>query len=279
MLGGLHAYERGWKMKDKVSFIEEFLDDLPRGVRSRRIKDQNIPQAHWEPPERIIESAVLAYDPRRTNGKVLFGALADKLIGLADDRHILTIAGSRAGKSVTVIGNPFFYDGPVLCTDPKAELANRTALFRADLGQKVFILDPFGRCNETVAKFRARYNPLAALDPESDPVLASAIEGAARDFYEKSDNELASVLSTVRRHTKFLDYKAMRGVLSGHDFDLADLKRDPDGITSSVRTSSSPHRSSASARMPSASRTAARSAASSAHGAKGMPRYLLRYSS
>ena len=48
----------------------------------------------------------------------------------------------------------------------------------------------------------------------------------ALDFFEKSENERASVLSTVRRHTKVLEYSAMRSVLSGHDFDLADLKRE-----------------------------------------------------
>ena len=55
--------------------------------------------------------------------------------------------------------------------------------------------------------------------------VGAAIEGAALDFYEKSDRERSAVLSTVRRHTKLLDYSAMRSVLSGHDFDLADLKR------------------------------------------------------
>jgi len=35
----------------------------------------------------------------------------------------------------------------------------------------------------------------------------------------------------VRRHTKFLDYSAMRRCLRGHDFDLADLKRDPAGVS------------------------------------------------
>jgi len=39
------------------------------------------------------------------------------------------------------------------------------------------------------------------------------------------------VLSTVRRHTKFLDYTAMRRVLGGHDFDLSDLKRDRNGVS------------------------------------------------
>ena len=61
--------------------------------------------------------------------------------------------------------------------------------------------------------------------------IGAAIEGAALDFYEKSDRERSAVLSTARRHTKLLDYSAMRSVLSGHDFDLADLKRDPRGVT------------------------------------------------
>ena len=61
--------------------------------------------------------------------------------------------------------------------------------------------------------------------------LGAAIEGAALDFYEKSDRERSAVLSTVRRHTKLLDYTAIKNVLSGHDFDLADLKRDPKGVT------------------------------------------------
>jgi len=61
--------------------------------------------------------------------------------------------------------------------------------------------------------------------------LGAAIEAAARDFYEKGRNERSSVLSTVRRHTRFLDYKAMRGVLGAGDFSLADLKRDPKGVT------------------------------------------------
>ena len=58
---------------------------------------------------------------------------------------------------------------------------------------------------------------------EATADIANAIEGAARDFYEKPANERASVLSSVRRHTKFLNYRAMRGVLSRHDFDLRDL--------------------------------------------------------
>ena len=34
---------------------------------------------------------------------------------------------------------------------------------------------------------------------------------------KESERERDSVLSTVRRHTKFLDYTAMRNVLAEHD--------------------------------------------------------------
>ena len=72
----------------------------------------------------------------------------------------------------------------------------------------------------------------AAAKPIQKPQdIGGAIEGAARDFYEKSERERDSVLSTVRRHTKFLDYTALRRVLKGGDFDLRELKANPQGVT------------------------------------------------
>lgn len=315
-------------------FTSDFMRDIPRGVVSRYLKQQNVPQARWQVPENMLKSAALSYDPNDPGKKILIGALDKKLIGIEDNRHILTAAGSRSGKSVTLIGNLLFYRGSILATDPKAELANITAKRRAALGQKVYVLDPFNYASDRLAKFRAGYNPLSVLnsgsptiiedasliadalvvqaqsgsDPHWDesaknfieglilqvatdthyegkrnlvtvrdliktvmlPVpdheekeeeqkqneeppcaleiemlenavrldkdgatqdLANAIEGAARDFYEKSDRERDSVLSTARRHTKFLDYTAMRKVLTQHDFDLADLKRDKKGVS------------------------------------------------
>ena len=314
---------------DREGFIEAFTRQIPRGLEARFLKTQKLPQARWQSPAVVLERDVLGYDPGKPGAKILVGGLHDKLIGIADNRHVLTVAGSRAGKSVTVINNLFFYRGSVLATDPKAELASKTALRRAALGQKVFVLDPFEYASADAAPFRAAYNPLAVLNPRAPPSsrmrassptgwsprrarrrtrtgtksarnfieglilhvatapryagrrtlltvrelinaaltevpgsaaddddepemaverdmlanaerlaqaddtadLAAAIEGAARDFYEKGSNERAGVLSTVRRHTKFLDYKAMRKVLGGGDFSLADLKRDPKGVT------------------------------------------------
>jgi type IV secretion system protein VirD4 len=306
------------------SFLDDFTKDIPRGLPSRFIKHQTAPQARWQAPAAVLSSGALDYDPDRPGGKILIGAMGPKLIGIDDNRHVLTVAGSRAGKSVTLVSNLLFYRGSVLATDPKGELANITAQRRQALGQKVFVLDPFKHTAERLAPLRKAFNPMAGLDPKGETViedagliadalvvaagkdphwdesarnfieglilhvascqryegqrnlitvrrlinqalktvpgdddddllyaleeemlenaeahaadprtedLGLAIDGAARDFYEKADRERDSVLSTVRRHTKFLDYKAMKAVLTGHDFDLADMKRDLAGIT------------------------------------------------
>ncbi|MAY36681.1 MAG: TRAG family protein [Spongiibacteraceae bacterium] len=298
------------------------LGDIPRGVSTRSLKQQSAPQARWQTSASIQQSAALAYDPEAPYGKILVGAIGNKLVGIEDNRHILTVAGSRAGKSVAVIGNMCFYPGSILATDPKGELASLTAARRAALGQKVYVLDPFEQTTGFAAEHRAIFNPMAALSLNSPTIIedaaligdamviaagkdphwdesarnfiegiilhvataaqyegernlitvrsllrramdwqgdddngdftlkaemlanadwlgqgcgytdvADAIEGAAFDFFDKGENERASVLSTVRRHTKILEYTAMRRVLSGHDFDLADLKREDGGVT------------------------------------------------
>jgi len=311
-------------------FVSNITKDIPRGIPSRYLKQQTVPQARFQDTASLLKSSMLAYDPANPGGKILFGAIGNRLLGIEDNRHIMTVAGSRAGKSVTLISNLLFYQGSILATDPKGELANITAERRAALGQRVCVLDPFHYGSERISKFRASYNPMEILTltsstiiedasliadamviptpngkdphwdesaknfiegvmlhvatdpryegrrhlvtvrdlikismmpeptppgqkPEKDPLcvleiemlenaerleqhestadLANAIEGASRDFYEKSDRERDSVLSTVRRHTKFLDYPAMRKILTGHDFDLRDLKRDPDGVS------------------------------------------------
>lgn len=299
------------------------LDDIPRGVIARPLEQTTMPSAAWADTSAILSSKRLAYDPSKDGHKILLGALGDKMIGLDDDRHMLTVAGSRAGKSVNITCNLIFYRGSALVIDPKAELANRTARRRAqELGQKVYVLDPFERASDNAKKFRARYNPLSLLKANSSTILEDAglitdalvipsnsgdphwdesariflegvilhvatfpayenernlvtvyklvtrgtlftedgaeedgmagliaemfhnadqlenrylgesIEAAAFDFYDRPEKERGSVLSTLRRHIKFLSYKAMQNVLSGEgDFDLTELKTAPDGMT------------------------------------------------
>lgn len=313
------------------AWFKDFMKDVARGDASRFLKQQRPPQARWARPDTLCGIAALTYDPTKPDGKVLVGALGDHLIGIKDDRHIMTVAGSRSGKSVGLVGNLCFYGGSVLVTDPKGELARLTAKRRDIKGQHVHVLDPFGVAGDAVSDFRASYNPMdilkvgsptfledAALIAESmvvqspdqrDPHwdesarnfiegvivhvatakqyearrslvtvrellkralwvapddeggggqkkrarpllyfelmanadqleaapetadLGGAVLGAAEDFYSKAENELAGVQSTINRHTKFLDYTALRKVVERSDFSLSDLKARSEGVS------------------------------------------------
>ncbi len=71
-------------------------------------------------------------------------------IGLEPKKHMVTIAGTGSGKSSgAIITNLLMYDGPVLCIDPKGELARVTAMPRFErLGQEVLVVDPYGCVGE-----------------------------------------------------------------------------------------------------------------------------------
>ena len=109
-----------------------------------------------------------------------------RYFGHDDDRHILTVAGSRAGKGVSlIVPNLLYWPGSVVAIDPKGELATLTASRRSavgsewsqpmDLGNgKVFVLDPYGRVTGPATQFRASFNPLADLDPKTERGLDMA---------------------------------------------------------------------------------------------------------
>ena len=95
----------------------------------------------------------------------IFGLFQHVWVGPPDDRHMLTIAGSRGGKGVSaLVPNLLLYPGSALVIDPKGELAQITAARRGHgsdrvtecLGQDVYILDP----EDIVIGYpRASWNP------------------------------------------------------------------------------------------------------------------------
>lgn len=100
--------------------------------------------------------------------------------GYDDDRHVLSVSGSRAGKGVSLIVPALtFWPGSCIAVDPKGELATITASRRSDVGSewsvpmggKVFALDPFLRVTGPGAAYRGAFNPLADLDADSDDGL------------------------------------------------------------------------------------------------------------
>jgi type IV secretion system protein VirD4 len=235
-------------------------------------------------------------------------------VGLDDDRHICTFAGSRSGKGrAAIVPNMLHYPGSVLATGPKGELATMTARRRAAMGQAVHVLDPFAVAGGAAVPFRAGFNLIEAMrldhnlvadgaliadalvvgagkDPHWDDSAKAFIEGvilhlktwpdyqgrrslltlrelvgqgaadgkggyslealaaemrsntaaggvietAAADFFDRPQNERGSVLSTARRHLKFIDLFRNNPVgkasLETHSFDLAALKTKPTTI-------------------------------------------------
>jgi type IV secretion system protein VirD4 len=94
---------------------------------------------------------------------VMLGTWERRVLGRDDDRHVVTVAGSRAGKSSTVlIPNLLRYPGSVVVLDPKGELARATAAQRRRMGQSVYVLDPFGETG-VQSGAGAAHNPFAEL--------------------------------------------------------------------------------------------------------------------
>jgi len=102
-------------------------------------------------------------------------------LGFSDDRHICQVAGSRGGKGTTsIINNLCLWPGSVVVVDPKGENATVTARRRGKgsefckgMGQSVHILDPFESV-ENAEEYRARFNPLDAVDPDHDEAVDEA---------------------------------------------------------------------------------------------------------
>jgi type IV secretion system protein VirD4 len=174
---------------------------FPRGVPGRDLRNNIAPHALWADPNFIAGHEHWKYVP----GKVFLGVLGNRAIGVSDDRHMMTIAGSRAGKGVsTIIPNLIEYPGSVLVIDPKGENARITKNRRAKgLGQDVFVLDPFGVSGHPTSSF----NPLTMIDTKADTavddaaLIAEALviqaQGEGRHFSDAARNFLRGLILYV----------------------------------------------------------------------------------
>lgn len=146
-------------------------DGFPRGVPGRSERNAPLATASWSSDLPLYQSGDL------------FLGLDDegRDVGYGDDRHAVTVAGSRAGKGRTVIiPNLFRWPGSCTVTDPKGENATRTALHRSRLpGHEVAVLDPC-KVAEVPDDLRVSFNPLDLIDADSDDAidLAAAIGDA-----------------------------------------------------------------------------------------------------
>jgi type IV secretion system protein VirD4 len=113
-----------------------------------------------------------------------FGWFKTAWVGPKEDRHMLTVAGTRAGKgTAALIPNLLLYPGSALVIDPKGELAQITGARRGQgskkvhrcLQQRIFVLDPESQVPNAA---KARWNPLAELDA-NDPDLVTRVQKIA----------------------------------------------------------------------------------------------------
>lgn len=115
-------------------------------------------------------------------------------IGINDDRHHMVIAGTRAGKTTTIlIPNLMRYPGSVVATDPKGQLAQSTAAHRSKpvseggIGQICFVMDPY-RTSRLPQVQCATWNPLDLISAEDDEALDRAA-GIAEALTVRTNSE------------------------------------------------------------------------------------------
>ena len=118
-----------------------------------------------------------------------------------EDRHLLTIAPTGAGKGRSVIiPNLLRFEGSVIVIDPKGETWHVTNRRRREMGQEVRLLDPFGavsRRTDSLNPFDLFERPGALLDADAE-MLASLLAGDA-GFHKEPfwDNWGRSLMSGV----------------------------------------------------------------------------------
>jgi len=217
----------------------------------------SIATARWMTPDRVEERFL------QKTGGVWLGRNPyedGNPVGLKDDRHIMLVAGSRAGKGVSsIIPNLCHWPGSMMVIDPKGENATITAARRGagthickGLGQDVYVLDPMGVA-KVDSRYRASFNPLDALDPDSDHVnddairLADALievgQGESRQWDEGARSMIKTLILHVltssyyegRRNLITVRSLIMRGeheLLAKHKQRLRDKGKDPESAPS-----------------------------------------------
>lgn len=146
------------------------------------------PTGGWAGFLEVLSNAFREGDVFLGRPKLLWGGLL-RPIGIPTETHMVTVAGTGAGKSSgALIPNLCIHKGSLLCVDPKGELARITARRRGQggngvrgMGQRVFVVDPFGTAkNHPCAAYNVfdEMARVAAYDPERPVSYAGTIAKA-----------------------------------------------------------------------------------------------------
>ena len=225
--------------------VDDLLADLPRGRSADYVGAPS--NAYFESPQNLLATESLQFDAgRNLQSKLFLGVVGGKVvtgeplydgrtnrwieggtpIAVGDDRHHLTIAGTRAGKgrsALVPVALTLPTETSLLCIDPKGDIARLTARYRAEvLKQRVAVLDPFGCAGEHLGKYRCAYDPilpLAQSDRRTFVANARLIADALiviGDHKDKHwDTTAAQILSTLIAHVAtHVNYEGMRNLVT-----------------------------------------------------------------
>ncbi|MEM6887569.1 MAG: type IV secretory system conjugative DNA transfer family protein [Pseudomonadota bacterium] len=159
------------------------IPELPRGLSSKPEVSPST-TASWFPSSSVEKQTGKGGGFSYYQGKIWLGRTATEAkepVGWIDDRHMVTIAGSRTGKGVSAIIPALCdYSGSILCIDPKGENALKTAARRGfgtsrvkGMMQDVYVLDPY-RVSGVEQEYLATFDPLAGLSDRIDETLEEA---------------------------------------------------------------------------------------------------------
>lgn len=141
------------------------------------------PIAKWASLPEVMSHRFCGGDVFLGRPKLFIGGMM-RPVGIATEKHMVTIAGTGSGKSTAaLIPNLCIHEGSLLCIDPKGELAAITADRRGDgglargMGQRVYVLDPFRIVPQSEC---AAYNPFDEIARVSDVDPDRAVSYAAK---------------------------------------------------------------------------------------------------
>lgn len=202
--------------------VNDLLNDMPRGVPGKEPEKAKPSGALWAGADDLRPHVCNPLDGDR----IINGKVGNAWIGVKTDMHATTFAATRSGKGVSgcqlaLLG----YKGSMVAMAPKSENPDLTARVRAErLGQKVFLIDPFLETKSSLAKYRAKFNPLSILKPGSKTLIADARlladsivipEGSHAVHWDESAR---SIIANIILHVAtFPDYGARRNLNTVRD--------------------------------------------------------------
>lgn len=136
-------------------------------LRKAKLKDRR--QSYTTDPRLAREMPELSTDKGTFLSiapETQFPRRKESILRWDDDRHVFMCAGSRAGKGVSFILNELInHQGSMIVFDPAGENFAATAAYRQQvLGQKVYLLDPFGVTGQP----SDCWNPMGETDFDTD---------------------------------------------------------------------------------------------------------------